>query len=220
MPTFMFGSRLGAILMLVAACALTHCEPRIEEPIRPSRTTAAESQAASIPAVSTDAMPAAKRCLRPTPESPARTYDGPIPAVGCPDDPGPKPALALGAVRFPDVPATEGSTLEVGVEIARRDEDRQRGLMYRTSMAKDAGMLFVFEEPRELSFWMKNTCIPLDMLFIDEDGTIVSIQENVPTLTQSTFTSGCPARFVLEVNAGWTRQHGVKAGQKVTLPPI
>ena len=71
------------------------------------------------------------------------------------------------------------------------------------------------EEPR--SFWMLNTCIPLDMLFIAGDGTIVGILEQVPTLNTAPRGVPCGARHVLEVNAGWTRQHGVLPGQKVAI---
>jgi uncharacterized membrane protein (UPF0127 family) len=106
----------------------------------------------------------------------------------------------------------------VDAEIAQEDEERQRGLMYRTSLGEDEGMLFIFEIERELSFWMRNTCLPLDMIFISADGTIVNIEENTPTLTDENFESGCKARYVLETNAGWTRKNGVKAGMKVKLP--
>ena len=81
-------------------------------------------------------------------------------------------------------------------------------------------MIFVFEEPTNHSFWMHNTCIPLDMLYIDDDGTIVGIEENTPTMDDSTFAVGCPARYVLEVNAGWTRKRGVAAGQRVKFDSI
>ena len=103
-------------------------------------------------------------------------------------------------------------------EIAEEDEHRQRGLMYRTSLGENEGMLFIFEQQRDLTFWMRNTCLPLDMLFLASDGTIVGIQENTPTLTDENFSPGCPAKYVLEVNAGWTRKNGVRAGMKVTLP--
>lgn len=77
-------------------------------------------------------------------------------------------------------------------------------------------MLFIFEDERELGFWMRNTCIPLDMIFASSDGTIVGIEENVPTLNDDHYAPGdCPARYVVEVNAGWSRRHGVKAGQKL-----
>jgi hypothetical protein len=92
-----------------------------------------------------------------------------------------------------------------------------RGLMYRTSMADDRGMLFVFERRTVQRFWMKNTCIPLDMLFIDQDGLIVGIEENVPTLNTNSYQAGCPSLYVLEVNAGWCANNGVEPGQRVRL---
>jgi uncharacterized membrane protein (UPF0127 family) len=92
-----------------------------------------------------------------------------------------------------------------------------RGLMYRTRLDENAGMLFVFEEREELRFWMRNTCLPLDMLFIDDDGLIAGIEENVPTLNDDGYGVGCKASYVLEVNAGWARRHAVKAGQHVAI---
>jgi uncharacterized membrane protein (UPF0127 family) len=89
--------------------------------------------------------------------------------------------------------------------------------MYRREMAADEGMLFVFERPERHSFWMHNTCLPLDMLFIDEDGTVVGIEENTPTMNDSTFGVPCPSKYVLEVNAGWTRRHGVVAGARAII---
>ena len=94
---------------------------------------------------------------------------------------------------------------------------RMRGLMYRTELERDQGMLFVFPDQRPRSFWMKNTCIPLDMLFVDRHGTIVGILENVPTLNLESRGVPCPAAYVLEVNAGWTREHGVFAGQRLEI---
>jgi hypothetical protein len=78
-------------------------------------------------------------------------------------------------------------------------------------------MLFDLGVRDDHKFWMHNTCIPLDMLFIDDDGLIVGIEENTPTMSDDTFAVGCPSRYVLELNAGWTRKHGVVAGQKVKL---
>jgi hypothetical protein len=102
-------------------------------------------------------------------------------------------------------------------EIARTEAETSRGLMYRTSMPEDEGMIFAMDR-RDHVFWMRNTCIPLDMLFIDEDGTIVGIEENVPVLNDAERSVGCLSTHVLEVNAGWSRRHGVKAGQRVKLP--
>lgn len=207
---------------LVLLLSLAACEPRIDEPT--PRSAAASRGARGDTGGATDATSSAATspggptggpapCVRPTPDQPQRTVEGPVPAPGCPEDPGPVQSLARGKVRFVDAPGAP----EVSVEIAERDEDRQRGLMYRTSMPANEGMIFLFERDRRLSFWMRNTCIPLDMLFVAGDGTIVNVEENVPTLTDRTFASGCPARYVVEVNAGWARAHGVRAGQKLAF---
>jgi len=112
----------------------------------------------------------------------------------------------------------EASGVAVDAEFVRTEHDTMRGLMYRTSMNEDRGMLFDLRAREDHKFWMHNTCIPLDMLFVDEDGFIVGIVENAPTLNDASRGVGCPSRFVLEVNAGWTRRHGVKAGQHMSLP--
>ncbi len=78
-------------------------------------------------------------------------------------------------------------------------------------------MLFSFDRRRVLTFWMKNTCLPLDMLFIDSKGFIVGILEQVPVLNEHPRSVPCPAAYVLEMNAGWSRDHGVKPGQRVKI---
>jgi uncharacterized membrane protein (UPF0127 family) len=110
------------------------------------------------------------------------------------------------------------SGVSVEAELVSSDHDTMRGLMYRRSMPEDRGMLFHLRGREDHQFWMHNTCIPLDLLYIDDDGLLVGIAENAPTLSDDTVSVGCPSRYVLEVNAGWTRRHGVKAGQKVSLP--
>ncbi len=135
------------------------------------------------------------------------------PAASCPADPTGPPELAWGAVTFVDAPQSP----QIRVELAESDPTRARGLMYRTALEQDQGMLFVFPDERPRSFWMKNTCIPLDMLFIDRSGTIVGILENVPTLSRASRGVPCPATYVLEVNAGWTREQGVFAGQRLEI---
>jgi len=116
-------------------------------------------------------------------------------------------------VHFSDAPAEP----QVTVELARTDPERSRGLMYRTALDGDHGMLFSWDQEARRSFWMQNTCIPLDMLFIAADGTIVGILEQVPTLNTLPREVPCAAQHVLEVNAGWTRAHGVLPGQHVEL---
>jgi len=80
-----------------------------------------------------------------------------------------------------------------------------------------SGMIFVWQDERPRTFWMRNTCLPLDMLFLAKDGTIVGILEQVPTLNDRARSVGCPSAYVLEVNAGWTRKHGVTPGMKAQI---
>jgi uncharacterized membrane protein (UPF0127 family) len=102
--------------------------------------------------------------------------------------------------------------------VVRSQHDTARGLMYRKSLAEDRGMLFDLQVRDDHKFWMHNTCIPLDLLYIDEDGLVVGLVENAPTLNDEARGVGCPSLYVLEVNAGWARRRGVKAGQHVTIP--
>ena len=89
--------------------------------------------------------------------------------------------------------------------------------MYRSSMPEDHGMLFIFPDEVERSFWMKNTLIPLDMLFIASDGRIVGISADATPLTTAARSVGQPSRYVLETNGGWAARHGVRAGDRVEL---
>jgi uncharacterized membrane protein (UPF0127 family) len=215
------GPRLcAALAAALLARGATGCERRIEEPVGPAvgqgrpKPSAAPQEPAGPRAVeSLGAAPS--RCIRPTPPEPARKLARPGPDPACPADPTAPPDLRTGKVVF-----LEANAPDVLVEIAQKDEERMRGLMYRKSMGQAQGMLFVFEERRNHTFWMRNTCIPLDMLFIDADGTIVGIEENTPTMNDSTFEVGCPSVYVLEVNAGWSRSHGVAAGQKVKIEGV
>lgn len=105
--------------------------------------------------------------------------------------------------------------LRFSVELALTDRERQHGLMYREHLDDDAGMLFIFERPRVQSFWMKNTRIPLDMIFIGEGGEIVGIVESAEPLTLTARRVDGPSRYVLELNGGATRKLGITAGQRV-----
>jgi uncharacterized protein len=134
-------------------------------------------------------------------------------AAACPRDPEPRPALARGKVSFQSARGAPA----VAVEIARAPSETTRGLMYRTSLGKNEGMLFSFGNERVREFWMKNTCIPLDMLFLAKDGTVVGVLEQVPVLNEVPRSIGCPATSVLEVNAGWSREHGVIPGMKASI---
>jgi uncharacterized membrane protein (UPF0127 family) len=101
------------------------------------------------------------------------------------------------------------------VELADNDMSRSRGMMFRTSMAPDAGMLFDFKQEQMASFWMRNTLLPLDMLFIKADGTILNIHQRAIPRDETGINSAGPVRAVLEVNGGTTARLGIKAGDKV-----
>lgn len=115
---------------------------------------------------------------------------------------------------------TGGRSIDVDAEVAMTRDARTRGLMWRYALADGAGMLFIFSREQPLSFWMRNTLIPLDMLFIDGKGKIVSIQENAEPRTLSSRPSAAPATYVLEVAGGWCAKNGVKAGGTVVFEGI
>jgi uncharacterized membrane protein (UPF0127 family) len=108
----------------------------------------------------------------------------------------------------------------VAVELALTREQQARGLMYRTELAEGSGMLFVFEDDAERSFWMSNTPVSLDILYIRNDATIASIASNTTPYSEKKIPSRGPARYVLEVPAGWSERHGVKPGDRITLPDL
>jgi uncharacterized membrane protein (UPF0127 family) len=106
-------------------------------------------------------------------------------------------------------------TAEVTVEIARTPRQIQRGLMYREHMPPDHGMLFLMGEERIQSFWMRNTLISLDMIFIGKDMTVAGVVANTEPLTDTSRRVDRPSYYVLEVNAGWAAAHHVTAGTRV-----
>ena len=106
------------------------------------------------------------------------------------------------------------------IEIAADDASREHGLMDRTHMDADHGMLFVFDDDAMRAFWMKNTKIPLDMLFFDADRHLLSVQHDVPPCTADpcpAYSSGAPARYVLELNAGQASKLGLTPGDEFQL---
>jgi hypothetical protein len=104
------------------------------------------------------------------------------------------------------------------VEIADNEADRAKGLMFRKSLPEGSGMLFDFHRDQDVSFWMQNTYIPLDMVFIRGDGRILNIVENTEPLSTRLIPSGGPVRLVLEVIGGTTRKLGIAAGDRVASP--
>jgi uncharacterized membrane protein (UPF0127 family) len=101
------------------------------------------------------------------------------------------------------------------VEIAADMKSQERGLMFRRQMDPDAGMLFVFEPPQLVSFWMKNTFIPLDLMFVRADGTIASIAANAAPLSETSIPSTEPVRAVIEINGGRAQALGIAPGDRV-----
>lgn len=223
--------RLATCAFFALSILASSCERRVEEPAPPPRPTqAAEVVVPPAPTDSVEApvppeldAPVAKvvppkgRCVKPTPpraERPLKKGADPR----CPaDDEANPPKLPLGHVRFHPFESKDHADIDVEVELAKNEHDHTRGLMFRKSMPENHGMLFLFPTKDNKTFWMHNTCIPLDMLFIDDDGLIVGIEENCPTLDDDTFQVGCTSRYVLEMNAGWARAHGVQAGQFAKL---
>jgi uncharacterized protein len=111
---------------------------------------------------------------------------------------------------------TSGSTTHVfQVEVMRTDAERAKGLMFRQFLPQDRGMLFDFVREEPVSMWMRNTYIPLDMLFIKADGTVARIHERAQPLDETTISSGAPVRYVLEINGGAAAKLGLKAGDRV-----
>ena len=104
------------------------------------------------------------------------------------------------------------------VEVARNDADRAQGLMYRRSMPADRGLLFDFARVEPVSMWMQNTYLPLDMLFVRQDGTIARIAANTEPLSTRTIPSGEPVLAVLELNAGTAARLGIKPGDRIEHP--
>lgn len=129
-----------------------------------------------------------------------------IPAVAA------EPALES----FEIVTATGAHVFQV--ELANTPESRARGLMYRRAMAEDHGMLFDFGIESTVGMWMKNTCIPLDMIFISRNGVVVSVAMDAEPFSERVISSGKPAYAVIELNAGTARRIGVMAGDLAHHP--
>lgn len=104
------------------------------------------------------------------------------------------------------------------VEIAETPAQQARGLMFRTEVATDAGMLFDYGSPRPVTMWMKNTLVPLDMLFIDADGAVVRIERWTTPLSLDSISSGAPVVAVLELRGGAADRLGLAAGDRVSHP--
>lgn len=143
----------------------------------------------------------------------------------CIDDVCSKPPAMTGEVED-DTPIAEfvgddGQQLaSFYLELAVTEEEQSRGLMYRPEMEPDWGMLFIYDQERQLSFWMKNTLIELDMIFVGADGEVVGIVEEAEPETQRPRGVGEPAQFVLEVNGGLAAEHGIEPGTTMRLEHV
>jgi uncharacterized membrane protein (UPF0127 family) len=111
----------------------------------------------------------------------------------------------------------QAGMFQIEAQVASTPAQREIGLMFRQDMATHEGMLFVFEQPQQQCFWMKNTLLPLTAAFVDDDGTIVNLADMKPQSTQS-HCSEKPVRFVLEMNQGWFTKRNIKKGFKLKGP--
>ncbi|MDR7304979.1 DUF192 domain-containing protein [Rhodoferax saidenbachensis] len=131
---------------------------------------------------------------------------------------GPVLAQDSPQLNLPRVQITAG-IYQIDAQVAQAPEQRTTGLMFRREMPQQEGMLFVFEQPSGLCFWMKNTVLPLTAAFIADDGTIVNLADMKPQTTD-THCAMKPVRYVLEMNQGWFAKRGIKAGSKLGGVPF
>jgi uncharacterized membrane protein (UPF0127 family) len=113
---------------------------------------------------------------------------------------------------------TAGGSHKFTVELATTPAQMEQGLMFRRSLAPDSGMLFDFKTPSMATMWMKNTLIPLDMLFVDEHGRIVNIAERAVPESTDTIAAAAPVRAVIELNGGTVARLGIRPGDQVVFP--
>jgi uncharacterized membrane protein (UPF0127 family) len=118
-----------------------------------------------------------------------------------------------GEVRFQT--AKQDFISAIDVELAQDESKRQLGLMYRDKLAENQGMLFIFEGDEERAFWMKNTVLSLDMIFVNSKDEIVTIHKNTTPYSEQSYASTKPAQFVVEVNAGYTDRHKISIGDHI-----
>lgn len=120
---------------------------------------------------------------------------------------------------LPVIPLTIGSANGTAhafrVEVARTSEEQAKGLMFRTAMGANEGMIFPMDPPRDAAFWMRNTVIPLDIIFIGKDGRILNIAANAVPYSETALPSAGPVKGVLELNGGRAAQLGIRAGDTV-----
>lgn len=137
------------------------------------------------------------------------------PALACASKKGSEPAVPKPRVV---VETASGQRLAVDVELARTEAERRQGLMDRPSLAPEAGMLFLFDETSVHGFWMKNTLIPLDMLFVDAAGCVVTVHERAQPGSLDSIEADGPVSLVVELAGGTASNLGIGRGDRVTRP--
>ncbi|MBI2546034.1 DUF192 domain-containing protein [Candidatus Woesearchaeota archaeon] len=130
--------------------------------------------------------------------------------IGCAKEPNDRKEVSIN---------TENGLVLITAEIADTDKERAQGLMFRESLPENQGMLFIFDDEADRVFWMKNTLIPLDMIFISKDLEVVDIQHAAPCTADpcTLYNSTKPAKYVLEVNANYTIKNSISIGTKVKI---
>jgi uncharacterized membrane protein (UPF0127 family) len=134
--------------------------------------------------------------------------------AGLPVNPSPVPGATLPALH---IHTHTGGDVVVYVETATTPEQQERGLMYRTSLPPDQGMIFDFGQQTTVSFWMENTLIPLSIAWFTHEGTIVGL-DDMEAQTETLHTPPAPYWYALEVNKGFFAAHGIQVGDTVTVP--
>lgn len=109
---------------------------------------------------------------------------------------------------------------KIDIELAENDDERMQGLMYRKSMDEARGMLFIFEAERDESFWMRNTIMSLDIIYVNAHREIVKIYKKTTPFSENSLPSGKPVQYVVEVNAGFTDKYGIKEGDKIKFEKL
>jgi hypothetical protein len=128
--------------------------------------------------------------------------------------------VALAATAGTIVLKTETGDHRFDIEVVNTEQERARGLMYRRSLPQNGGMLFLYDPPQHIVMWMKNTFIPLDMVFIARDGTVHRIESNAEPFSTDRIASGAVVLGVLELNGGAAQRIGLKPGDRIVYPGL
>lgn len=155
-----------------------------------------------------------------TAKPPSNTVAAPTTTVlkACPADPHPEANKSLYGHGKASFVTSDGKTHTFEVEIAATPEAQERGLMYRTALAEEAGMVFDFPSPHQASFWMHNTCIPLDMVFVSEDKLVIGVVTAPPLNDEARGVPGM-SKYVVELAAGVAKKRGIGIGARFVPPP-